>query len=105
MDTKRTTKALMILAHYDSKAQMVKCCEELSELNVAILKYVNGLGSSDAVLDEIADVYIMLEQLKAIMPFGMNIIDEMIDYKLDRQLKRIRGESEESSDEQKVQGV
>lgn len=90
MTEKQSNKALMILNYYDSKAQKMKCCEELAELTSAILKHLNKGGNEEAVLEELADAYIMLEQLKHMMPFGSNRLDEMIDFKLDRQMKRIR---------------
>ena len=92
MTKERRTKALRILNSYDSKAQKMKCCEELAELETALLKHVNKGGNTDAVMEELADVYIMLEQLIFMMPFGENSLEEMIDFKLDRQLERIRGQ-------------
>lgn len=94
MTKERTTKALRILMHYDSKAQMMKCCEELSELETAILHHINKGNNTNAILEEMADVYIMLEQMKSMLPFGENVLEEMIDYKLDRQIKRILDQHE-----------
>ena len=91
MTRERTRKALLILNSYDSKAQKMKCCEELAELETAILKHINKGGNTDAILEEMADVYIMLEQLRYMMPFGENTLNDTIDFKLDRQIQRIRG--------------
>ena len=74
---------------------MVKCCEELSELETAILQHINKGQCQDKILEEMADAYIMLEQLLCIMPFGANVLEDMINFKLDRQLQRIKGESDE----------
>ena len=90
MTKERTKKALLILNAYDSTAQKMKCCEELAELETALLKHINKGGNTDEILEEMADVYIMLEQMRYMMPFGENSLDEMIDYKLDRTLERIR---------------
>lgn len=90
MNNERRRKALHILNSFDSKAQKMKCCEELSELETAVLKHINKGGNTDAILEEMADVYIMLEQLLFMMPFGENSLNEMIDHKLDRTLERIR---------------
>ena len=60
--------------------------------------YTNyGLGAcatnnKDEVLDEMADVYIMLEQMKNVFPFGENILNDRINYKLNRQMDRINEE-------------
>lgn len=92
MKGEQKLKAMHILYHYDARSQMLKCCEELSELESAILKYLNKDGNnSEDVLDEMADVYIMLEQMKSVFPFGENVLNERIDYKLDRQHKRMKG--------------
>lgn len=90
MTKERTRKALLILNAYDSTEQKMKCCEELAELEAAILKHINKGDGTDAIMEEMADVYIMLEQVKYLMPFGENNLEDMIDFKLDRQIQRIR---------------
>lgn len=50
---------------YGSKHQLVKAVEELSELVVELSKNINGLKSN--VPEELADVEIMLEQVKMIL--------------------------------------
>ena len=94
MTEKQKVKALHILNHYETRKQMLKCVEELSELIEAIMKHINKGGNEAAVFEEIADVEIMLAQMKAALPYGENIFEEEIDRKLDRQLARIRGEDE-----------
>lgn len=95
LTTEQRTKAIDILYHYGERPQMIKCCEELSELESAILKYINkGSNNLDDVLDEIADVYIMLEQMKIAFMLGEEAISKRIDFKLDRQAKRIKGNEE-----------
>lgn len=41
----------------------------------------------DDVMEEVADVIVMMEQLKLF--FGQNRIEEIIDLKIDRQIERI----------------
>ena len=56
-----------ILQKHGFRNQMVKTCEELAELQAAILKCYNkgpGDGRIKEVQEEIADVYIMLEQIR-----------------------------------------
>lgn len=90
MTREQSLKAMHILYQYGARNQMLKCCEELSELEAAILKHLNKDGNNtDEVLDEMADVYIMLEQMKNVFPFGKNVLADRIDYKLNRQAKRI----------------
>lgn len=90
MTKEKTRKALLILNAYDSTAQKMKCCEELAELEAAILKHINKGSNTDAILEELADVYIMLEQVRYMMPFGETDLENMIDFKLDRQIQRIK---------------
>lgn len=93
MTREQKLKAEQILQNYGARPQMLKCCEELSELEAAILKHLNkDIDNSDEVLDEVADVYIMLEQVKSIFGFDENSVESRINYKLNRQAGRIRDE-------------
>ena len=89
MTKEQTTKALIICNAYGSRAQMIKCCEELSELSTAILHHVNKGENNEAILEEMADVYIMLEQLKSMIPYDDAALDKEIEFKLTRQLGRL----------------
>lgn len=88
----RQDKLLYIVTKYGSKPQEDMAIEECSELQKAILKNrrkpsVEHWGD---IVDEIADVEIMLEQLKTIYSCRREV-EERIDYKLDRQINRILG--------------
>lgn len=89
MTKEQTTKALLICNAYGSKAQMIKCCEELSELSTAILHHINKGNNEEAMLEEMADVYIMLEQLRYMLPFDEAALEGEIEFKLTRQLGRL----------------
>ena len=54
------------IRHYGRQHQQIKAVEELSELQVAILKCLDGRCNISNIREEIADVEIMLEQLKKI---------------------------------------
>lgn len=89
----RMTDLMNIANHYGLKHQLVKCKEELNELIEAL-----G-GSSDTHLaEEIADVEIMISQIK----YLRNIPDEQVDvikqYKISRQLTRIAKEQSNERD-------
>jgi len=66
-------KELMAAAieRYGEGAQLVKCCEELGELTQAICKmFDKSTGvqpDAEAVVEEIADVEIMIEQVRMIL--------------------------------------
>ena len=62
--------------------------EECAELIKALLKARRRSGSIEDIIDEIADVTIMCEQLKIM--FGCEKeVAERIDYKINRQLERM----------------
>lgn len=49
---------------YGSTLQIVVMMEEMSELQKELCKYLRGRGSFEHIAEEIADVEIMLEQMK-----------------------------------------
>ena len=83
-----------IAEHYGLVKQSTKAIEEMAELTKAICKIRENpaLDSRNEqymndVVEEIADVCIMAEQLRYL--YGEHEVDKMIDFKLDRQLERI----------------
>lgn len=84
-------KLVFIINTYGTKNQEDIAIEELSELQKAILKHRRKRSKKrrKAIIDEIADVSIMLEQLKIIYSCAKEV-EERIDYKIDRQIKRIK---------------
>lgn len=87
-DMKRTVDIAKILNHYGRQAQLNKTMEELAELQVAIAHEDN----KDNVLEELADVQVMAEQVRLMWGIGEDELDRMIDYKVDRTIRRIRKE-------------
>lgn len=95
--TKKSIKK--IASHYGLPIQKVKTVEELGELIVVLQKDI--LGSvfsslndkflSDEILEEIADVTIMLEQLIMLSGSSQRLENE-IERKISRQLNRINEE-------------
>nr|DAN73904.1 MAG TPA: nucleoside triphosphate pyrophosphohydrolase [Caudoviricetes sp.]DAR63770.1 MAG TPA: nucleoside triphosphate pyrophosphohydrolase [Caudoviricetes sp.]DAS55885.1 MAG TPA: nucleoside triphosphate pyrophosphohydrolase [Caudoviricetes sp.] len=75
-----------IANHYGLKHQLVKCKEELGEL----IKAIDSLDEK-AIVEEIADVEIMTEQLKYLMRTEPSV-EIYKDYKIARQLRRISRE-------------
>ena len=72
-----------IADHYGLEHQLGKCKEELSELIEAI-----DSANDEAIIEEIADVEIMTEQLKQLM-CADRVVELYKDYKIARQLRRI----------------
>lgn len=84
-------KLLFIIDNYGINKQEDKAIEEMSELQKAILKHRENRCAEErqAVIDEIADVSVMLEQLKIIYSCHKEV-EERMDYKINRQIKRIK---------------
>ncbi len=76
--------------HWGIDAQITMMVEEAAELIKALCKYERDKDKSipDYVLEEIADVEIMLQQMRYI--FGGKTVDEFIDVKLKRLRRRLR---------------
>lgn len=86
----RESKLLFLINHYGTRMQQDIVIEELSELQKAIIKYRREPSdkTKEAVIEEIADVQVMLEQLKMIFSCKSKT-DEIMDVKIDRQIKRV----------------
>lgn len=81
IEARNKEMARFMLAHYGLKAQKMKMIEELSELIQALAK-----DDINAIKEEVADVEVMLMQIKD----GMHIeTAEIMNYKLNRQKARI----------------
>jgi NTP pyrophosphatase (non-canonical NTP hydrolase) len=94
-----------IVSHYGEVHQLLKLVEELRECADAVESFVvsdeNGECYDDEldemvrdVCDEIADVHVCMDQTcRIIMPQVSEVISDRIQFKIDRQLARMkRGE-------------
>ena len=77
---------------YGEISQMIKATEEMGELIRAISRIILQQGESDEQIEsnyneEIADVSIMLEQLK----YTRHYKQELVDYWKEEKLKRLKG--------------
>ena len=77
-----------IADHYGIKNQMRQLAEECSELAVEA-NHSARKGTTVKIIEEIADVAIMMEQIIYLVGIDRKDIDEVIDYKLNRQIERI----------------
>lgn len=80
---------------YGKDMQLNVAIEEFSELIKEICKHKRGEDNRDNIIEEMADCYIMLEQLGVI--FG--IWFEEIEYKKVEKLERLEKRLAESEDE------
>lgn len=85
-----------IIDKLGERNQIVKCVEELSELQQVLCKLLSaddGWVTLDKVIEEIADVEIMLNQIKIILEISEEEITNMKNYKIMRTAKRyLRGD-------------
>lgn len=86
----RESKLLFLINHYGTLNQKLIAIEEMAELQKAIVKHIRQESEENinSVIEEIADVQVMLEQLKMIFSCKSKI-DEIMDAKIDRQIKRV----------------
>lgn len=90
-------KKMKIIEYYGENHQRFKAAEELSELQTLILQDANKNGKvpKSRIIEEIADVYVMLSQLKTIYCIDSRDIEPIIDAKTDRTIRQIEGEQNE----------
>lgn len=88
-------KVKKILDFYGHNLQKMQAVEEMAELSVELIKNANrNKSNEEAIKDEIADVSLMLYQLKMIYNITDEEIEKVIDRKIDRQLERIEAPNE-----------
>ena len=95
MTEQETNNAIGEIAeHYGAKAQSMQTCEECAELIQAVSKLTRGETTSAvrimSLIEEIADVRIMMSQLMYLYGIPESEITSQIEEKLKRQLERIR---------------
>lgn len=54
------------ISYFGSDAQILKAIEELGELTVELARHRNGLGNVQALREELADAFVMLNQMELI---------------------------------------
>ena len=80
-----------IADHYGIKRQMHQLAEECSELAVEA-SHSARKGVTVKIIEEMADVLLMIEQVVYLSGIAIDDIDECIRFKIDRQLERIKEE-------------
>lgn len=78
-----------IIETFGDSAQKVVAIEEMSELIKEICKDMRGKTNRDGMIEEIADVQIMLWQLRAMYHIDSSELEAVIRYKIKRTLQRI----------------
>lgn len=87
------------ICNYGMSSQVDVAIEEMSELTKALLKYRRAKGielssARDGIIDELADVRIMLRQMELIFQCE-DEVERRIDFKVQRQVARLEKWEEE----------
>ena len=86
-------KVKEIAEHYGLKNQLRQLAEECSELSVES-SHSARKGTTVKIIEEMADVMIMIEQVVYLAKIDKCDIEDCINYKINRQIKRIEEEEE-----------
>lgn len=82
------------IAHYGAERQIIKAIEEIGELLEEIARYKGGAANQWELMDEIADVSIMLEQMRLITDIDSVELEDRITYKVGRLAGRMEHEAD-----------
>ena len=80
-----------IADHYGLKKQLRQLAEECSELAVEA-SHSARKGTTVKIIEEMADVLLMIEQVIYLADIDICDIEDCIDFKLNRQMNRISNE-------------
>ena len=83
-----------IADHYGLRNQLIQLAEECSELSVESLHYTRERGATERISEEMVDVLIMIQQIIYLLKNDTEKLEKYADFKLDRQLSRIKREQE-----------
>ena len=80
--------------HYGADTQIAKAVEELAELQQALCKYLCTRSDTvrENIIGEIADVEIMIQQIKMIFDIDKSIVETAKNFKISRLNERIAAE-------------
>ena len=84
-------RIIEIADHYGIEKQLHQLAEECSELAVEA-SHSARKGVTVKIIEEMADVLLMIEQVVYLANIAIEDIDECISFKIDRQLERIKEE-------------
>ena len=84
-------RIMEIADHYGIEKQLHQLAEECSELAVEA-SHSARKGVTVKIIEEMADVLLMMEQVIYLANIAIDDINECIQFKIDRQLERIKEE-------------
>ena len=92
------------LSIYGEKNQVIMMFEEMSELQKALTKHLRGATDKRAIVDEVADVEIMLEQMKLLFNIE-NDVSERKQFKVERLMARLDRKENETNNRTCKDGI
>lgn len=78
------------IAFFGKEKQHDMVIEEMLELGKEIMKWKRGANNRDEIIEETADVLIMIEQLKIIHHITDEELEKVIEFKLNRLDERMK---------------
>lgn len=94
-------KLLKIVNHYGLLEQLKYFQSEVFELNEAVILEQYGEDTKEHITEEIADVLVMLEQIRLYYNIFLDDIEKIMTFKINRQLNRIEKEEENKNEKEK----
>ena len=88
-------KVKQIADFYGLKNQLKQLAEECCELSVESLHCIRERGGTERISEEMMDVLIMIQQVIYLLRDDTEKLEKYADFKLDRQLSRIKKEQEQ----------
>lgn len=84
-----------IIEHYGVMPQLKHLQGEMFELTEAIINHENEMtkGNLSHIIEELADVQVMIDQLKTYYKVKDIDLNKEMEYKVNRQMNRIAGEN------------
>lgn len=79
-----------VIEHYGKEKQTIIAIEEMTELTKALTKELRGSGNREHIAEEMADVYICLEQLKIMYDISDEFVEKWKKWKTERIEMRLK---------------
>lgn len=84
-----------IIDYYGHRQQKEMLFEEMAELQKEVCKELRGKGDKHHIAEELADAYVMLQQMQLIYGITDEKVELEAQKKIERTLDRIEGECNE----------
>ena len=79
-----------VIEHYGKDLQTIIAIEEMTELTKILTKQLRGSGNREHIAEEMADIYICLQQLKIMYDISDEVVEKWIKWKTERIEMRLK---------------